>query len=302
MSTIIDLAVITQIISPYLTMDYLHNSEKQIAYVFDNNAMSDLAYSARENPSDFRLILEAMNVTEYDIIIPSVVLEESGGNAWMNREKYNEYYLAMFKSLSEVTNVFVVSTEDAFGILGDGYVNENEAWIEFQLIASSLNRANYSINQCIQQATTVIDIDVALQTSKEDAGERQAHLIVCSLLMNGIDTVSLISNEEKEVFALRTLFSKDETLLETMRMPSQDIFLESYLLESFDCVLCKTLKRNANWSIDVKNAFIERNRRKNNINRLPRFKLSDHTFDRRQLPNIEFVSMIHVNPSAQIIF
>lgn len=286
-------------------MDYLCNSYKQLVYVMDNNAMSDLAFTARENPDDFIHILEAMNISEYDVIIPSVILEESGRNSWMNNEKYEKLYHNMFKGLAEKTNIFIMNTIEAFDTLSEGYVNKRGAWLEFQLIASSLNRANIEINQSIQKANNVfdIDIDIALQKSKKDAGERQAHLVVCCLLMNGIKAVSLISNEEKEVFGLRILSSHDAILLETMRMPSQDFFLESYLLESFDSLLCKTLKRNGDkWSLDEKHSFIDRNRRNHNIKRLPRIKLSEHTFDRRQLVNAEFVSIIHNNLSASIIF
>ncbi|MEY8742068.1 hypothetical protein AB9M62_21575 [Bacillales bacterium AN1005] len=301
MNTIIDQELWVSIDS-YIDTNYLAAEKKEEAYVLDNNVMTHLATSARNHPTDFECMLESLNIRKYDVIIPSIILEESAGNTWMTKEKYEELYLPFFQTLSNFTKVYILTVSDVLNVIADGDSNASSAFDTFQLIAQKLNKANIDIQIALKDATTDSHIENALRINSDDAGERVAHLVICSLLMNGLETVTFLSDEEKQVFNTRIIVSSDETLLEIMRMPSQNIFLQSYLLNSFDCILYETMRNYRTWSLVEKKEFIRRNRNGSAINRNVRYQLSDSTFDRSQLGNDEFASLVHDNPASRILF
>lgn len=264
--------------------------------------LSNLAKIARENPADLKTMLDAMSVKQSDILIPETILAESSGNHWMTPTHYENLYKDLFEILSSYTGIFIISFDKMFALLKDGATNQSEAFSQFQLVAAQLNKANINIHLAIKAATSAQQLKAALLKVPKDAGERMAHLLVCTLLLNGMQGVTFFSDEEQGVFNIRKLVSEDETLLEIMRMPSQNVFLQCYGLQSYDCILYQTLRKNSHWTKAEMQAFIDRTRTGSQKNRHVRYLLTSTESDKTVLSNNEFTTMIHNNASAVVSF
>lgn len=290
---------IMQLISPYCSEYNASIPFDAPVYILDNNVLTHLAACARKQPDDFSHILQALDAESSHFIIPEVVLNESAGNDWMNAEQYEETYLPFFRELSAAAAIHIFTVGDAFQVLSEGSVNAGTAWQEFQLISALVNKTNIDIANAIRIADSPLEIHEAITLYKNDAGERALHIIASSFLMNGQKKVILLSEDEKGVYNIRKLVSRDEVFIETMRMGTSDVFLECYALGSFDWILFKTLKANIGWTLDYKKAFLNRNRRDR---RRVRYSSSASTFDYENISNDVFASLIHTNPSAKILF
>lgn len=264
--------------------------------------LTNLAQTARESPVDLKTMLDAMNLQKSDILIPETILAESAGNRGMTPERYEGYYKDLFEILSSYTNIFIISFDNMYELLEGGAANQNEAFLQLQLVAMQLNKANRDIHLKIKAASKVQQIKEALLSITQDAGERIAHLFACILLIDGIQGVTLLSNEERGVFNIRKLCSEDETLLEVMRMPSQNVFLQCYGLKSFDCILYHTLRNNSHWSKNEMLDFLNRTRIGKLKNRQVRYLLTPTDSDKTVLSNAQFSTMIHANPLAVVSF
>lgn len=149
-------------IQPYIHKGYDSNNFSNLVFVFDNMMLSNLAFSARTNPQEFNLLLDAMSLKEGIILIPEIIMDESAGNRDMTPERYREYYEPLFKALSQYTDIFVVPFETCFEIIKEGAVDSNEAFAQFQLIAKQWNKTNMEIQLKIEASTDVEGIKSAL--------------------------------------------------------------------------------------------------------------------------------------------
>ena len=290
-------------IKSYIRTDYDSSKYSNLVFVFDNMILSNLALSARTYPHEFNLMLDTMSLRDAIVLIPEIILEESAGNNGMTPERYQEYYEELFKALSQYTEIYVVPFEATYEIIEEGAASSSEAFAQFQLVAKLLNKTNKAIESAIESSTDIAGIEQALTTASKDAGERVIHLLTCALLINGVSTVRVMSNELKGVYNIRYLSSQDETMREILRLSTQDAFLKYYELESFDCILAKVLQsQKGKWSHQQHLEFLNRHRVKTMKNREVRYMIPPTFSDKRQLMNDEFVNLILSNEEAIITF
>ncbi|TCI24327.1 hypothetical protein EVJ30_08285 [Exiguobacterium sp. SH5S13] len=280
----------------YVTTDWNYAPDETI-YILDNMLLSKLAKVAREHPSAFIEMADYFVEEQAVFLIPDIIFEESAKSKHTDSERYASWYLDFFKRMSQACKVIRIDFHTTYQIMIDGVTNIETGFSKFKLIAKETVRMNPDLSEQVNAATSVDEIKEAFYSVSKDCGERVVHLLACALLLNGAQSVTVLSDEEAGVFIVRQMYARNERLLQLLYMQDKYVFLSSYLLYSFDRLLYNVLiKRKQEDVLD----FLNTVRDSRDQTRYVRIIFGDES-DRSQLDNSQFTDMIF-DDKAKITF
>lgn len=284
-------------IREYVT-DRLRYDESQSLYLLDNMLLTRLAKIFREDSDHVPRIVRYFEEKRAVFLIPDIIFEESARSKHTTSERYADWYARLFEALSDACPIVRVTFQDIYDIMTEGAINAEVGFFQFQEIAIETVRMNPDLRDGIAASKRVEDVQSCLYSVERDCGERILHLLACAVLVNGVSSLILLSDEEVGVFNTRYLCSRNERLLRLMYMQDTYVFLNSYRLQSFDCLLQDMLK--AEEPHIVRDCVNELRKESKHQCRYVRVIFGGES-DRRQLDNEQFVSTL-LDEKASITF
>lgn len=295
-----NLTDIETIVAPYVTNDYPANRTKDQVFQFDNNVFSGLAKTAKQHLLRLQQILKANQFEDKDVIIPSYILWETGKNL-NNDVAYRSMYEEIFREISQRTNIFVVTTEQAFEIFSASYQNKSEAFELFKSIAVEMNRAHLDLKDELPTASNIQQLDAILQKYEGDLGERQAFLIMTALYSDGYDYTEFGSNEHEGVYLKVEEYAMQDDLLSLLNVHEPETMFEIFKIVSINVLISETIKCHPEWSSDEIFEFLEDVRRPSYRSSPVIYKHSSNAFYRK-LENIPLKDLITSFAGLEILF
>lgn len=251
-----NLTEIQQIVAPYITSNYASNETKENVFLFDNNQFSGIAKATKKNLTDVQHLLSANYLDDKDIIIPSSVLWETGKNL-PNQVAYLNLYQPIFEELSNRSNIYIMTTEEAFNIFSSSYVKKVEAFDLFKSIAVEMNRGHLDLKDELQKVNTIQEFDAVLHSEEDDLGERQAFLIMAALIDDRIEYVEFGSNEHVGVYLKIEDYAMQDDLLRLMSIPDSKTFMELFRVKSLNALVGETITSNITWDLSRIEEFLD---------------------------------------------
>jgi len=284
-------------IRPYVKLNFVIE-DGQTIYLLDNMLLTQLSKAAREAPDYFTFFINHFRQHNAVLLIPDIIFEESSGNRGMTPERYTTLYQPFFQIMSEHIDLFCITFRECFDFVHRGAVTRHQAFAQFRLLAREIVRTHTDLSQQIQQSTTIEAMESAIRSVPQDCGERILHLLVCSLLVDGAETVTLLSNEGPGVYYTRLTMANNETLLRALFMEDRHVFRSVYRLQSLDQLLDSIVK---NQSVTDPVSLIECMRAGQHKHRKVHYRTGEDVSDRHQLDNPEFLQII-LDPQGRITF
>ncbi|MCT4781399.1 MULTISPECIES: hypothetical protein [Exiguobacterium] len=281
----------------YVKLNFVIEDEQTI-YLMDNMLLTQLSKAARDAPDCFISFVNHFRHHNAVLLIPDIIFEESSGNRNMTPEWYADLYQPFFQIMSEHVDVFYVTFRECFNFVHRGAVNHDQALAQFRLLAREIVRSHTELSQQVQQSTTIQAIESAIRSVPKDCGERILHLLACSLLIDGAQTVTLLSNEVKGVYYTRLTMAKNETLLGALFMQDQHVFRDAYRLQSLDQLLDSIFKEQI---VAEPFSFIECMRAGQHKHRRVHYRTGEDVSDKEQLDTPEFLQIVQ-DPQGRITF
>ena len=270
----------------------------QTIYLLDNMLLTQLSKAARDAPDCFTFFINHFRQHRAVLLIPDIIFEESSGNRGMTPERYATLYQPFFQILSEHIDLFCVTFRECFDFVYRGAATRQQALTQFRLLAREIVRTHTDLSQLVQQSTTIEAMESAIRSVPQDCGERILHLLACSLLVDGAETVTLLSNEEPGVYYTRLTMANNETLRKALFMEDQHVFRSVYRLQSLDQLLDSIVKKQ---SVTDPVSFIEYMRAGQHKHRKVHYRTGEDVSDRQQLDNPDFLQII-LDPQGRITF
>lgn len=297
---ILNLTDIETIVAPYVTNNYLINRTKDQVFQFDNNLFSGLAKTANKHLLKLQQIIEANQFEGKDVIIPSYILWETGKNLDKD-EAYRSIYEEIFREISQRTNIFVVTTEQAFEIFSVSYQNKSEAFELFKSIAVEMNRAHLDLKDDLSVASNIQQLDEALKKYEDDLGERQAFLIMTALYSDGYEYTEFGSNEHKGVYLKIEEYAMQDDLRSLMNIHEPETMFEIFKIVSINVLISKTINYHSEWSSDEIFEFLKDVRTSGYHSSPVIYKHSTNAFYRK-LENLQLSELITNFADLEILF
>ncbi|ACB62048.1 hypothetical protein Exig_2599 [Exiguobacterium sibiricum 255-15] len=270
----------------------------QTIYLLDNMLLTKLSKAARDTPDCFTFFIDHFRQHHAVLLIPDIIFEESSRNRDMTPERYATFYQPFFQILSEHIDLFYVTFRDCFDFVHRGATTRQQAFSQFRLLAREIVRSHTELSQQVQQSPTIEAVESAIRAVRQDCGERILHLLACSLLVDGAETVTLLSNEGPGVYYTRLTMANNETLLRALFMEDRHVFRSVYRLQSLDQLLDSIVK---NQSVTDPVSLIECIRAGQHKHRKVHYRTGEDVSDRHQLDNPEFLQII-LDPQGRITF
>lgn len=283
-------------VRPYVTTDWSYGTGHTL-YVLDNMLLTKLATVARDCPDEFRVMLDVFAKEQAVFFIPDMIFEESARSEHTTAEQYASWYKVFFEQICRSCEVVRVDFQAVYDIMAEGATSLEKAFITFKLIATETVRMNPDLFERVDGATNIRSIQEAIYSVQKDCGERVIHLLVCALLSNSAQSVTVLSNEETGVFNVRQMLARNERLLQLLYMYDMYVFLDGYRLYSFDRLLSHVL---SNQTVGDILKFVNAVRKPHDQSRYVRMIFGNES-DRIQIDNIRFTDLI-VDEKAILTF
>ena len=283
-------------IRSYVTTDWGYGADHTL-YVLDNMLLTKLATVARNCPDEFGVMIAAFTKEQAIFFIPDIIFEESARSEQTTSEQYARWYGDLFSQLSGACTIVRIDFQAVYDIMTEGTASLDKGFIKFRLVTMETVRMNPDLLDRVAAATTVHGMKEGIHSFQKDCGERVIHLLVCALLSNGAQSVTVLSNEETGVFKVRQMLARNERLLQLLFMQDKYVFLDGYRLYSFDRLLSHVL---SNQNVGDILEFVNAVRDSRDQSRYVRMIFGDES-DRSQLDNVQFTDMI-VDGKARITF
>lgn len=284
------------VIRSFVTTDWSYRADHTL-YVLDNMLLTKLATVARDCPDEFSFIIDTFTREQAIFFIPDIIFEESARSEHTTSAQYAMWYGDLFHHLSGVCKVVRVDFQAIYDIMTEGAISLGKGLTKFRLVTHETVRMNPDLSDRVVAATTVQGMKEAIHSFPKDCGERVIHLLVCALLSNGAQSVTVLSNEETGVFRVRQMLARNERLLQLLYMDDMYVFLDGYRLYSFDRLLSHVLSKQKVGDILE---FVNAMRGQRDQSRYVRMVFGDES-DRSQLDNVQFTNLI-VDDKARITF
>lgn len=283
-------------IRSYVTTDWGYGADHTL-YVLDNMLLTKLATVARDCPDEFGVMIAAFIKEQAIFFIPDIIFEESARSEQTTSEQYAGWYGDLFSQLSGACKIVRVDFQAVYDIMTEGAASLDKGFIKFRLVTMETVRMNPDLLDRVAAATTVHGMKEGIHSFQKDCGERVIHLLVCALLSNSAQSVTVLSNEETGVFKVRQMLARNERLLQLLFMQDKYVFLDGYRLYSFDRLLSHVL---SNQNVGDILEFVNAVRDSRDQSRYVRMIFGDES-DRSQLDNVQFTDVI-VDGKARITF
>lgn len=167
--------------------------------VLDNNAITELAKIAKNDPETFKDLLENnMQIGETVVVIPLVIFQESINNI-KSMQHFNSFYEDFYRLLSQIVPIYIIDTYTNFDSFKLTYKDEMTAIQNYIEIAKT-STENIEVIKSLRTATTLNDVEASFRSVGKDCGERFAFLYSHALIAEGRERVRFYSNEIQGVY------------------------------------------------------------------------------------------------------
>lgn len=251
-------AIYEETITPYVKKGLPDLPDLTLA-MLDTNVWTNVAKAARQSSAYHVSVMQRMVKGIDLIVIPEIILKEcagSGRQIGMIDTRFNELYEPVFKALSGMVDIHVVTFTDMENMM----VNSNggkkdSAFRKALLIANELFETNSDVKAALATVKQFSEIEGALTVIQKDAGERVI-LFYTMLFLNEYWSVDVFTNEV-EVYTDRTIIALKEKLREAIGNFQIEDFYEAFRISSYDVVLFDVLvEQDTQWSSDMKRDFV----------------------------------------------
>jgi hypothetical protein len=220
---------------------YQSLNENQSFYMLDNMILTKLG----KQISNLPLLLQAFNQSSV-FLIPDVVLEESFRNI-PTKERYDHYYLELFKQLSAKKQLYIISIETIYQLLEKVMAQKQKIFDVMKQTALEAFRVNRDIINNVEQCklTSFSDLPKFRQIilhNGNNAGERFICFFSLLLVHLYYGPAYICSDDGKGVYTMYSTFVNNESLFRILGVDDFLMFKEQYILLSYDCILQLSIK------------------------------------------------------------
>jgi len=234
-------------VRPFFSVDakrlYRSLNEYQSFYMLDNMFLTKLGKQLSHLP----LLLKGYHQSPI-FLIPDVVLEESCRNI-PTKERYDDYYLELFKQLSDTKQLYLISLETIFQLLENGMAKKQDICNAIKLLALEAFRVNRDIIKNLQRFDLSSSNDLPklkqiILHSGKNAGERFIILFSLLLVHQYYGPAYICSDDGKGIYTMYSTFVNNENLFRLLDLDDFLTFNKQYILMSYDRILQLSIKNS----------------------------------------------------------